>query len=127
MANHRAQPRHRTPRQWLNDHRRDTAPPGIAYAALALGLFTAATCWMARPVVDWTLPAGVVGVAIGLVGIWTSRQILSGVAVVVAGVGVVLTLMLGFDVERGWRGGPPPVEQSVGHVVSGLPLGACGR
>ncbi len=127
MANHRAEPPRRTPRQWWRDHQHDTAPPGIAYLAVAFAVVTVALCWLPRPVAEWTVPLGMAGVGAGLVGIWTSRQILSGVAVVVAGVGVVLTLLLGFDVERGWRGGPAPVEQSVGHVGSGLQLGACGR
>lgn len=82
MATHRA----------VKTRYRDTAPPGLAITALVLGAVGFAFAFLA-PVNTVTGWGAAVGVAVGLVGIWRSRQILSGVAVVLCGTAVILTLL----------------------------------
>lgn len=70
----------------------DTAPPHLMYISMTLGVIGLA--FSSIPDINtWTGMGAAAGFAVGIVGIWRSRQILSGVAVVLCGAAVMLTLL----------------------------------
>lgn len=80
MANHRAiKPR-------------DTAGPELAIISLAAGV-VGLTLAFVPGVNVYSGAAAAAGAAIGLVGIWLSRQVLSGVGVVLCGTAIVVTIL----------------------------------
>lgn len=68
----------------------DPAPPHLAYTALVLAIVgLIGAFWPGVNQITGVLAA--IGIAAGFAGVWMSRQILSGVAVVLCGTAVMLT------------------------------------
>lgn len=81
MATHRARPV------------RDGAPAELAIISLVCGVVGLALAFV--PGVNWwSGAAAAFGGAVGLVGIWLSRQVLSGVGVVLCGAAIMLTILV---------------------------------
>lgn len=91
---------------------RDTANPALAYLAILIGLLGCAASWL--PWLDTLLPLTILGWTAGMAGIWWSRQVASGVGVVLCGVAIILMVMFHTDLG-GWLAAaepgstPPPV------------------